>query len=502
MYVDTLRASIHEHRLDAERASAAVLDRSATNLLADRLRATDPKEILYALDLFETERERASHPAIRGLLSHQAPEVRRRAITILSDARDTSVIAEVEALLKDPSLDVRTEAALYLAQHSAIDPLTRIDALGDFADFSIRSGIVAFLARPGPAQNLEAAALMLASMAEEPGPEGQRTRLEAARLLVHLPDSFARVHDALLADDDPEVARAAVRAVARHPSLRFVPALIARLQHPAITADAADALAHFGDGIVPAVSEALTSSATPMAARREIPALLARLGAAAAVPSLQEAMLDGDTTLRFRVITALNKVYQLHPELEQDHQMLDTLIAAEILGHYRSYQILGRLGHDATGDDPAMRGLRESMHQEIERIFRLLSLKYPGQDLHSAYYGVQSASPVVHDNALEFLDNVLAPDLRRVLLPLVDSTVTVAERVTYAAVVVGTDVSSPEQAVAALVASEDPWLKSCGAHAIGSLGLRALEGELNRCLDHADPLLRETARRAKERLAT
>ena len=182
--------------------------------------------------------------------------------------------------------------------------------------------------------------------------------------------------------------------------------------------------------------------------------------------------------------------------------MLDTLLAAEILGHYRSYQILGRLGHGANDDDPAMRGLRESMHQEIERIFRLLSLKYPLQDLHSAYYSVQSASPVVHDNALEFLDNVLAPELRRVLLPLVDSTVTVAERVSRAATVVGTDLSSSEQAVAALVASDDPWLKSCGAHAIGSLGLRALEGELNQCLDHADPLLRETARRAKERLAT
>jgi hypothetical protein len=61
-------------------------------------------------------------------------------------------------------------------------------------------------------------------------------------------------------------------------------------------------------------------------------------------------------------------------------------------------------------------------------------------------------------------------------------------------------VENGEQAVSELVASDDPWLKSCGAYAIGSLGLLTLEGELNRCLEHPDPLLRETARTAKIRL--
>ncbi len=52
----------------------------------------------------------------------------------------------------------------------------------------------------------------------------------------------------------------------------------------------------------------------------------------------------------------------------------------------------------------------------------------------------------------------------------------------------------------ALVKSDDPWLRSCGAYAIGIFGLKSLEGELNRCLNDADPLLQETARAAKLRL--
>ena len=44
-------------------------------------------------------------------------------------------------------------------------------------------------------------------------------------------------------------------------------------------------------------------------------------------------------------------------------------------------------------------------------------------------------------------------------------------------------------------------LKSCGAYAIGTLGLKSLAHELDTCMEHHDPLLREAARQAKLRLA-
>ena len=54
------------------------------------------------------------------------------------------------------------------------------------------------------------------------------------------------------------------------------------------------------------------------------------------------------------------------------------------------------------------------MQQELERISRLLGLLYPHLDIHSAYLGLQSKNLSVHDNALEFLDNVLKPQLREI----------------------------------------------------------------------------------------
>src|SRR5437879_8293482 len=67
-YVVTLNQSISQHRVDVEQASTAVLDRSTAELLATNLSASDPKDILYALSLFEVERQRALHPAIPSLL--------------------------------------------------------------------------------------------------------------------------------------------------------------------------------------------------------------------------------------------------------------------------------------------------------------------------------------------------------------------------------------------------------------------------------------------------
>src|SRR5258707_14059193 len=109
----------------------------------------------------------------------------------------------MQRLLRDPELSVRPEALLFLSHHGRIDPLTVIEQLGDFPDFSVRSAVVAFLAQPGEAQNLEAARNILGSMVDEAGEEGLRHRVEAARLLGELPARFDRLPSRRVADPPP-----------------------------------------------------------------------------------------------------------------------------------------------------------------------------------------------------------------------------------------------------------------------------------------------------------
>jgi len=498
-YVSALKASISQRRFDADRASALALDRFTVDFLASKTQAADPAEILYALSLFEVERERAAHPVICGLLNHPSPEVRQKAISILSAAGDESVRPAVERLLKDPDPAVRTEAMLFLVYHDNVDPLTLLAELGDFADFSVRSAVAAFLARPGEAQSIEAARQILEEMSREAGEQGQRTRVEVARLLGELPDNFQPLLSTLFHDPDATVVQEALRSAGKLKNISLAPALLEFLSNRELAAEAAQALATLGDRGVPLLGDCLSNASLPIEMRKAIPPILVLIGTPEATHTLTDNLLETDTSLRFRVISALNKIHQGHPEIELDTQLLETVLAAEILGHYRSYQILEALNISGA-DEQVSRALGESIQQDLERIFRLLGLLYPRLDLHSVYLGLQSENAVLYDNSLEFLENVLKAQVRGMLVPLLDGKVTARERAALGERLVRAKVENREQAVVALISSDDPWLKACGAYAIGTLGMKSLETELNQCLEHPDPLLRETARAAKRQL--
>jgi AAA family ATP:ADP antiporter len=500
-YVTTLGEGLRQHRLDAERATAVALDRETTEVLAARLGAVDPGEILYALDLMAVGRQAAAtHPAVRGLLEHGDAEVRRRALAILNEAGDRSVLPQAEALLRDPHLEVRTEALLYLSRHAEVDPVARLRDLGDYPDFSVRAAVVSVLARLGE-ERLEAAEPLFASMVAEGGSAGRRTRLEAARLAERQPLPFAGELRRLIADEDEEVARTAIRAAARHGAGPFVDALLARLPEPAVASDAADALVAAGGAALLPASRALADARTPSAARRAIPPVLERIGSDEAVAVLADHLLDGDATLRLRILVALVRIRDERGEVAIDSRPLEAALGAEVLGHYRSYQILGHVANAGGDKAPLEQGLRTAMREELERIFRLLDLLHPRRGFRSAWVALQSGNAFIHDQALDLLESALRPEMRALLVPLVDPEVKEEQRVRLAHRLVGAKVDSAEQAVEALASTGDPWLRSCAAYAIGALGLHALTHHLEAWAEDPDPLLRESVRQARVKLA-
>ncbi|PYS53130.1 MAG: hypothetical protein DMG13_13855 [Acidobacteria bacterium] len=425
-YVATLKANIKSVRIQPERVSVPVLDQFTTSVFAEKLNSPDQNEILYALTLFEIGQQVRAHSAVRNLLEHPSPHIRKKAVSILNGAADRSVRPQMLKLLHDDNLEVRTEALLYLTRHDHIDPLANIDRLADFADFSIRSATVAFLARPGEAQNIDAARLILGGMVREDGEKGRQTRLEAARVIASLPDYFENQLEFLMRDSDPDVVREAMRAAAALRKRRFVPAMIQQLGNDTLAADAADALALFEDAIIGTLRDHLSDPKEPIEIRQQIPQVLHRIGTEPAAHVLAENLLQADTVLRFRIISALNKLHDVRRNLTLDRPLIETVMTAELMGHYRSYQILGTMGGVA---DEA---LQRAMNDEVERIFRLMKLLFPSLDLQNAYLGIQSPDPVIHANALEFLDNTLNPQLRPLLVPLIDSEVSVEERIRLA----------------------------------------------------------------------
>jgi AAA family ATP:ADP antiporter len=500
-YVENLRESIHQHRLDAERAAAPVIDRAATDLLIKQVQNGTPEQVLYALRLLDASHDRRLDSLVRELIAHPEPAVRAHAVHLLTRKGDPALTEQIERLLYDPHLEVRTEALLYLTQHAHVDPLERIEQIGEFPDFSLRAAMASFLARPGRAQNVEAARAIVAAMVGEKGDEGRRTRLEAAQLLSAVPDLFDKELRQLLDDPDPEVVGAAIRAVGKLRKRGLIPRVIKRLAQPELTDVAVAVFAGMGDAVAGTLRDHLVDPDTPVAVRREIPAVLQAIGTPAAQFVLLESVLDSDTIVRHRIITALNKLGQVYPERQIDRRLIETVLGAEIMGHYRSYQVLSTLGAPlSAADDPLVQRIKQTMQQEAERVFRLLNILYPGHDMHSAYVGLTADDPVVQDNAVEFLEAVLSPQLRELIVPLFDRGVSPGQRAHLANRLLGASLGDRDEAVSVLMLSRDPWLQSCAAYAIGEFRLVQFQRELEKWRNHPDPLLRATAEDALRKL--
>jgi AAA family ATP:ADP antiporter len=499
-YVRTIHESIHRHRLDTERAASTTIERSAAEALRAKLAGGEASEVRYALGLLEVQLTRSWQPALRALLHHPEGDIRRRALSLLRSAGDREIGPRAVELLKDPDLGVRTEALLYLTREMHVDPLSQIQQLGDFEDFSIRAGMAAFLASPGPAQNLDAARALLEAMVKVAGPGGVRERAEAARLMALVPGAFLDLLATLLRDEDEQVAREAIRAATAITRDELIEPLVAALDRSELVDEAAGALARYGNHIIPEIEQRLGDVETPPDIRRELPAVLVRIGTAEAEQTLIGSLLQADVTLRHRVIASLNKLRMLHPEVSLDPSTINLLLAAEIAGHYRSYQVLGPLKERLKDEDPVLQAMHHAMDQELDRIFRLMGLLLPHVGLHDAYVGLRSSDELVRANSLELLDNVLDPELRQLLVPLLDAQVSTDDRIAIANRLVGAPLDTAEQAVETLLSSEDPWLRSSAIYAVGALQLHALAGELNRFDNDADPVLKQSVRTARRRL--
>ncbi len=234
-YVENLRESIHQHRVDSERASMPVMDRDTTPLITSRLKgiARRRSPTRSACSRWRTTARCTRRSA--GCCITRMPEIRQQAIRLLARAGDATVKDEVEKLVRDPDLGVRTEALLYLTEFDPTDPLRadrgarRLRGLLDPGRAWSRSW-----RGPGGRRTSMPPSCCCRRWSRSRAKTGRRARLEAARLLAILPDAFDRELRTLLDDEDVEVARAAIAAVGALKKRSMIGELIDRLAEPAL----------------------------------------------------------------------------------------------------------------------------------------------------------------------------------------------------------------------------------------------------------------------------
>ncbi len=509
-YLNVLRRAIERRTLDPQRTAAGMLDSTTTEVLAMALERGDEQQVLYGLSLFEVSGTPTSHPVLRRLLDHPSPAVRQRALRLLSDASDREILPQVQRLVGDESPEVRTEALHYLVVHEGRDPISLLSTETDFPDYSLQGAVVAYLARTGKPENAAAAQLILEGMLSRTDQDAARAKAEAARVLGVIPPP-SELHGQLsnlLRDENPDVAEQALVTAGKVQARDLLPLVIEKLGARRLAPAARTALAQYGGRAVGTLGDYLNDPSVPLATRKQIPGTLAEIPTPESAAVLANSLIQSDPGLRFDIVKAMNKLRQRDPSMQAVTEDIQELFEAELMGYYRSFQILAAFDPSASaarrapGSESLLtRALRERMEYEAERIFRMLALVYPPRDIHNAFVGLTSGRPRLQANALEVLEHLLRPEHYRMLAYALDSEITLTEKLAFAEQLCHTCVKSKAEALRVLLHAGDPWLCACALYTIGELGLAELADEVRQGSPERDALREETRQWASSRLA-
>jgi hypothetical protein len=118
--------------------------------------------------------------------------------------------------------------------------------------------------------------------------------------------------------------------------------------------------------------------------------------------------------------------------------------------------------------------------------------------MYAAYLALNSRKREQYAAALEFLDNVLDRELKRILLPLLDDGGQLMER---GRELFGVEIRTPEEAIRELIRSRDSWLVVCAMAAAGELRMRGLAAEITEAAKGAGAEVCQVAQAAQFALA-
>ena len=421
-YVDQFRTKLRERNGDGAQTDGIPDDKDVDlDRLLDSLCSHAETEALRALDELETSTIPVPVDAVLCLLDHPAAAVREQALRVLRVREVEDVGDTVATALRDPDPDVQLAAARYLYCQLTDNHLDRLQQGLRHDDPQIQAATVGVIAEEGGVEEYRLVSeSLLRRLVTLDGERGRESRTQVARILGVLDRPYRNeLLRRLLRDEAPPVVRAAIRAAGRTGERVFVPTLIQHLGTDAFASAAQRALASYGPDIFGTLYDALVDEDLPLATRRRIPAVFAEqphpFGLTLLVRSLQRVPVP----VRHAVVRALSKVHK-GGSFSVDLSTVDAAIEEEI-EHFAALGQILQLDQQTTAplpvSDAQLRSLRE---ETLERLFRLLGLRYNQRDIYDAYLGITSADPALQDSAIEFVDNLVDYTTRRMLLPLLD----------------------------------------------------------------------------------
>jgi AAA family ATP:ADP antiporter len=467
-YVRTLARSIRGRFASFEGLSA-LSDASTQAVVRRALRGDDPIQTSFALDLVDQSAGTDTRPiadALHDLLAHASPEIRLKALVILTHDPPSIDPERVRPRLEDPSRRVREQAVLAMVAASPNRHKEVVTGILSSESGEVRQAALAALARDEI--DAEGEDLLPTSFLEdrwERAEEGDRD----ARIELALAAGAMRTHpmareilEPLLGDPDPAVASAAIRSAGVLGHTELHPAMVAGLKGAATRRAAREALADQGGAAVDTLGRYLLDESAHPAIRRHIPSVLARVEDQSAVTVMLRSVVapETDQLLDYRTLKALSQLRARAPSLTFDRDLVLESVEREVEaaeGYDRARRCMDRIAADGPAGRLLRRSLDEAWAERREDVFRLLGLLYPADGMYRCHLALLTGEAGQRANAIEWLEETVERPIFEMVAPILGE----ARRLPKA--------PAPRASLVPLLADGDPWVARVAVAATAEL---------------------------------
>lgn len=478
-YLGVVRDRLQRRRLDLESSRITVGDPETIAMLEPIALTGAARPACYALTLLAEAPGYHASALLLKLKKSPLGQVREKVFEIAAALPEVNLIPEALDEISRTGEALKAAVAYVLT----VSPEAHSHAAGFL--HSDRHALAEAAVEAMAGKPAIAAAVITGEWLEQnwKSPDPRSRALAAFAWGVRPEDSLASARRlpliALVEDQDPMVAAAACRAAGARKDRGCVEAILRRLSEPLIRAAAIQSLAAYGNRIAGVLEDCLADESVPVTVRRQIPRVLQRFANQRSVEVLLGALNElQDVGVRAASLKALIRLRETAPHLEFGEPFVTAQILAEARRYFELYAALEPFrphAHPHSATSLLVRTIEDRLKHTLERLFNLLGLRYPLQEMQAAYIAVQTHRKEQFQAAMEFLDNVLDRPLKRVLIPLLDASDRVAE---HGRLLFGVEVRDAESTVRDLIVHGDPWLRACAMATAAEQKLYALAPEI------------------------
>ena len=405
------------------------------------------KQILFVLGKIKEMPDDRLFDEISVLLNHPSAPVRTEALQCLYFFRNRNIIEKVLPLIHDPDQQVKSAAFGYLIAHTQEDKFKILEKYLQDNDYRIRGAALVSLAievrdNPELANRFDLENIIkkrIDSLAGIKDPEELNFRQKIVlKAIGHAKvQNFYFAIDDLMHDTGPDVVNQAILSAGNTMSPEFINKISVFLDHDNYKNSAKKALLNYGPAILESFSEIIRNETWNPELIHHIPSIVEEIGTQPSVEMLFHLLDHNDIGLKMEALRSLNNLKINHPQLRfhqkdvirrimnEAHIYLETLAALYMqitaMDMQNANPAESKLEKQLEARKSLVVLLERRLDGNLERIFRLLGLKYPPDDILSIYQGLQSKKQDTRINAVEFLDNLLETNLKKVLVPIVEN---------------------------------------------------------------------------------